>query len=168
MPLPDLRSGTVKAKIFAANGGARLIFTADAWRTMHRYRQARAAAPEAGGALLGRHLLDSEDIVVDSVTTPQPGDRRSRTRFFRSHRHASLAVRGWQASDYTQDYLGLWHTHPERVPAPSWIDVLDWRRAVKEGGYIGPNLFFVIVGIVETRIWRGDRMGTIKHLKRNG
>lgn len=155
----------MKTRVFSATTGARLIFAADVWRTMHRYRQTRAGAHEAGGALLGRHLLDCVDVVVDSVTTPQPGDRRSRARFFRSRTHSSLAVRSWRASQGTQDYLGLWHTHPERMPTPSWVDMLDWKRAVKDGGYCGPHLFFVIVGTVETRIWHGDRTGKITHCK---
>src|SRR5438874_2030398 len=96
--------------------GSRLIFSEDAWKTLLRHRQTQAGAHEAGGVLLGRHLLNSDDVAVDSATTPQPGDRRSRTLFFRSRRHAALALREWEASQGTQDFLGLWHTHPERAP----------------------------------------------------
>lgn len=65
----------MKTQIFSTTSGVRLIFAADAWRSVHRYRQKGGAVPEAGGALLGRHLLDSEDVVVDSITTPQPTNR---------------------------------------------------------------------------------------------
>ncbi len=71
---------------------------------------------EAGGVLLGRHLLDTEDVVVDEVTTPQKSDRRSRFSFFRSKRHNVIAQDRWSEDASTLAYLGSWHTHPERDP----------------------------------------------------
>ncbi|MEO5730278.1 MAG: hypothetical protein ABI134_35585, partial [Byssovorax sp.] len=40
--------------------------------------------PRAGGVLLGRWLIDSDAVIVDDITTPQPADARSRFAFFRS------------------------------------------------------------------------------------
>ncbi len=56
--------------------------------------------------MLGRHLLDSEDIVVDEVTIPQSTDRRSRFCFFRSGTVLDLPGEHW-----------LWDKRPE-CPAP--------------------------------------------------
>lgn len=69
----------------------RLIIVQSAVEQMLSFAQHYWWQLEAGGVLLGRHLLDSHDLVVDEVTTPKSGDRRSRFGFFRSKRHEALA-----------------------------------------------------------------------------
>jgi hypothetical protein len=154
----------VKSDYLFGKHGARLSFTSDAWRSMQGFRQARTAAPEASGALLGRHLLRSEDIVVDSVTTPQPGDRRSRTRFFRSRRHASLAfVRGRRPKERTT-VLGFgtpvrsagWRHHGSTVSTGG--------ERLKTADSPARTCPLSSSGL-PTRL--GDRIGTITNLERN-
>lgn len=124
---------------------------------LREYVQDAADKPEAGGVLLGRHLLDEPDIIVDQVTAPLPGDRRSRTRFFRARRrHQERIDRAWQESDGTCTYLGEWHTHPEPYPTPSAIDWLNWEYKLWVDRFSEP-IFFVIVGIQEIRAWEGYR-----------
>ncbi|MCA8161089.1 Mov34/MPN/PAD-1 family protein [Burkholderia cepacia] len=128
--------------------------------TQHRWWHS-----EAGGALLGRHLLDSKDVVVDEVTTPQKSDRRSRFSFFRSTRHEALARGRWQEQLNTVAYLGLWHTHPEEEPTPSRIDRMDWQQAVSRDTFEGSRLFFPIVGTRCIRVWCLSRRGAFRELK---
>jgi integrative and conjugative element protein (TIGR02256 family) len=110
---------------------------------------------EAGGVLLGRHIVDSDDIVIDKVTTPQPGDRSSRFRFIRARRrHQKLIDAAWCESNGTVTYLGEWHTHPERVPHPSLVDRVGWVKKLLFDDF-ADALFFVIVGTEGVGVWEG-------------
>lgn len=122
------------------------------------YRQAEPYASEAGGVLLGRHLLGSANVVVDEVTEPMPGDERSRFGFRRGQRsHQRRIDETWHNSGGTCVYLGEWHTHPEPNPTPSHIDLQDWRRRLTEDKFAGNTLFFIIVGMQIICAWEGDR-----------
>ena len=87
--------------VFCVTQYQHLIITNEAVEQMRAFAQHRSWQAEAGGVLLGRHLLESEDTVIDEVTTPQGTDRRDRFRFFRSKRHQALARRRWRAQGGT-------------------------------------------------------------------
>jgi integrative and conjugative element protein (TIGR02256 family) len=142
----------------------RLIIVESAVEQMLSFAQRRWWQCEAGGAMLGRHLLDTRDIVVDEVTTPQSGDRRSRFGFFRSKQHGEVARERWAAERQTMAYLGLWHTHPEANPTPSGADKRDWEQAVAGDAFEGDRLFFPIVGTDRMRIWTLNRRGALNEL----
>lgn len=142
----------------------RLIFVEEVVKQFHTHAQRSWWQTEAGGALLGRHLLDSEHIVVDEITTPQKKDKRGRFSFFRSEQHNVIARSRWTAHHSTMAYLGLWHTHPERSPTPSRIDQQDWANAVAKDIFEGDRLFFPIVGTDRIRVWSKTREGTIVEL----
>jgi integrative and conjugative element protein (TIGR02256 family) len=130
--------------------------------------QDEPSKPEAGGVLLGRHIRGSDDLIVDSVTTPMKGDRRSRRRFRRGKKgHQAAIDEAWRESNGTCTYLGEWHSHPEGVPTPSLIDRLDWGRKLLVDRYAAP-IFFVIIGIWEIRVWEGRRTALPVTLKRIG
>ena len=151
---------------FARLGGGCLQIGPSALEVLLGHVHDSPQQPEAGGVLLGRHILDTSDMVVDRGTTPQPGDRRSRFHFFRARRcHQELINRAWQEGGGTCTYLGEWHTHPEPGPTPSWIDWLDWRRKLAFDRFTEP-IFFVIVGTAETRAWEGRRDGHLMALRR--
>jgi integrative and conjugative element protein (TIGR02256 family) len=118
------------------------------------YRQLDAVAPEAGGILLGRLIIGSEDIVVDQALGPSSEDRRRRCSFFRARRPAqSLVDHAWKNSKQTLNYLGEWHTHPEADPSPSGTDRQDWSRIAAEATFEQSSLLFVIVGRIHLRVW---------------
>lgn len=157
--------------VFRVTPRQRLIIVEHAVEQMKAFAQRRCWHTEAGGVLLGRHLLDSEDIVVDEVTTPQNTDRRSRFGFFRSSKHEALARKRWQDQLTTMAYLGLWHTHPEKDPTPSSVDHGDWQQAVSRDTFEGEYLFFPIIGTHRIRVWCLGRDEPIRELKeevRNG
>jgi len=154
--------------VFRVSPTQRLIIVETAVEQMLKFRQTRWWQPEAGGVLLGRHLLDSDDLVVDEVTTPQAADRRSRFGFFRSSQHSVLARRGWEMQGCKLAYLGLWHTHPQTVPHPSGVDRNDWSNAIANDTFEGNRLFFPIVGTERIRVWSKPRNGEIEELKEIG
>lgn len=150
--------------VFQVSASQRLIFVDEAVQQLLAHSQRSWWQAEAGGALLGRYLLDSENIVVDEVTTPQKQDMRSRFSFFRSRQHSAIALARWIAHDSTMAYLGLWHTHPERVPTPSGVDRRDWKNAIAKDAFEGDRLFFPIVGTKRIRVWSKTRTGPIEEL----
>jgi integrative and conjugative element protein (TIGR02256 family) len=151
--------------VFRVTSRQRLIIVDHAVEQMKAFAQRRWWHPEAGGVLLGRHLLDSPDVVVDEVTTPQNTDRRGRFSFFRSKKHETLARERWQEQVSTVAYLGLWHTHPEEDPTPSGVDRTDWQQALSRDTFEGERLFFPIVGTERIRVWCLSRRGSIRELK---
>lgn len=152
--------------IFQVTPTQRLIIVDEAVKQQLAHAQRSWWQAEAGGVLLGRHLLDSDDLVVDEVTTPQNQDRRSRFSFFRSKQHGVVARARWAARDSTIAYLGLWHTHPEREPTPSGVDRRDWENAVANDVFEGDRLFFPIVGTERIRVWSKTRGGPIQELEK--
>lgn len=143
---------------FRRPDGTTLLIDEGALATMLRYRQTKRRDPEAGGVLLGRHLLDAPHIVVDEVTVPTKGDCRLAT-FFRRGRaaHQRVIDERWAASRGTCQYLGEWHTHPEPVPHASSVDMADWRRRLRTDVVDGDALVFLIVGTEAIRAWEGAR-----------
>ncbi len=152
-------------KRYAFAPGRFLIIADSALTTLAQHVQDDTFRSEAGGILLGRHLLESPDIVIDEATVPQSSDRRKRFLFFRSSTHNSIAESRWKQSGGKVAYVGLWHSHPEPEPSPSGIDLDDWGRALSRDRFDGPHLFFLIVGTGELGCWVGNKRGNINKLK---
>jgi integrative and conjugative element protein (TIGR02256 family) len=131
-----------------------LEISAQASAILLYYRQTQVKDLEAGGVLLGRLIIGGEDVIIDEITVPAPGDRRSRFFFFRQREAAQRRVQAaWQETQGTRIYMGEWHTHPEDDPTPSSHDLKNWRRIIKLARYEQDSLFFVIVGRKQTRVW---------------
>jgi integrative and conjugative element protein (TIGR02256 family) len=106
--------------------------------------QSSAAAPEAGGLLLG--TVHGQGMLISEATTPTRMDRQWRTLFERMpFGHRAIAKRRWRASGGTVRYLGEWHTHPEDHPHPSGTDLVEW-RALANKRTDGRAVLAVIVG----------------------
>ena len=136
-----------------------IIFTKEVIKQLFKYRQKDKFMTEAGGYLIGRHLLQTNDRVIDQISTPTCIDKRFHSKFYRSNIHNYILFNKWLISEKTQTLIGLWHTHPEASPSPSYIDKQDWLNAINSGDFIGKSLLFLIVGQEETRIWEGFRSG---------
>jgi integrative and conjugative element protein (TIGR02256 family) len=125
---------------------------------MKDFIQSDPSKKEAGGVLLGRFLIGNNDVVVDHITIPMAGDKRSRFGYFRSkHAHQKRISEAWASSQGACNYLGEWHTHPEDDPHPSGHDIANWKHKLKHDRYDSDFLFFVIVGIVQVNVWKGFR-----------
>jgi integrative and conjugative element protein (TIGR02256 family) len=122
---------------------------------LNTFCQTNASSKEAGGILLGRIQLNSNNYTIQEITTPMPLDRRSRHTFYRSKDHHNIAVERWRESGGKCLYLGLWHTHPEAVPTPSGTDYRDWKKALMQGSYEGNTLLFIIIGTKKINCWKG-------------
>lgn len=163
------RIGAAAWGVWVRSGAGSLGLSSAALLRMSRHIQ-HSSEPEAGGILLGRRLLDSMDVLVDSVTTPFPSDIQERRAFVRNAKgHQDAVDSAWEESQGTTVYLGEWHTHPQARPEPSRTDLCDWRRKSGEDSY-RLGLFFVIVGFEELAVWEIERSGDdpTRLTKRNG
>ena len=142
---------------FARIAGGRFQIGLAALHSIRGYVQDAPDKLEAGGVLLGRHVRGTPDVIVDRVTAPLPGDRRDRHHFYRAAPRHQAAIDGaWRESGGACTYLGEWHTHPQRVPTPSRVDRLDWRRKLLLDRFSG-SLFFAIAGTDAVCVWEGSR-----------
>ncbi|MEX2375643.1 MAG: Mov34/MPN/PAD-1 family protein [Dehalococcoidia bacterium] len=141
--------------VFLRRNAGRIKLSKQVIAEMHPFAQCSPDALEAGGVLLGRHLTDSPDIVVDNLTLPMDGDVRRRHFFLRRKRNHQKAIdAAWRQSAGTCTYLGEWHTHPEPDPRPSKFDLMNWNARMCFDRHSG-ILFFVILGTRSIRIWEG-------------
>lgn len=105
------------------------------------YRQDDMSKTEAGGILLG--FRREAHLHIVNATMPQFTDHRSLFRFFRrDNRHQRIATKLWQATGETMDYLGEWHTHPEKYPTPSPLDLSEWKKICAKRN--APMLFLIV------------------------
>lgn len=139
--------------VFNRSGGGRIKVPAAVVAILQSYAQHAPEATEAGGLLMGRYIATSDDVIVDAVTEPMTGDRRTRYSFYRAkRRHQEALNAAWETSGHTCTYLGEWHTHPEAQPTPSGTDITNWNRRLHQDKY-HEELFFLIVGTREIRMW---------------
>lgn len=142
--------------VFINEKGHKFKLDANVIAQLNNFVQNHPSKPEAGGILLGRHIINSCDIIVDKITMPMKEDRGSRFRFFRTRKaHQKVVDEEWKASNGTMNYLGEWHTHPEAHPLPSGIDLENWKQRLQKSKFDSESLFFIIVGQKNIVVWQG-------------
>ena len=111
-------------------------------------------ASESGGFILGYKHKETGNISLEYLTVPQPLDIRDRVYFkIKDPRHQILLLRAKSRKSY---YMGVWHTHPQKIPTPSGIDLADWTDTLLQDKSACEYIFFLIAGIQTIRIWVGD------------
>lgn len=115
---------------------------------------------ERGGILLGTRR--GRHFHIDEATLPMAADRSSRLAFHRSAQgHQAVALKRWQRSRNTTDWLGDWHSHPELTPLPSTVDLKSWQSLVRRRG---ASMLFLIFGYAG--IWLGLlNLGALKPIR---
>ncbi|MDY5060455.1 Mov34/MPN/PAD-1 family protein [Staphylococcus simulans] len=119
---------------------------------MYKYRQVNKEMNEAGGILQGLRLKNG-NLVVTNLTTPQPGDIQTRN-FYKKNKeyHQQISDDIWNNTNRTTVCIGEWHTHPEKTPIVSTLDLDSWKNNVLIQK--SENIFiFVIVGITNIKVW---------------
>lgn len=119
------------------------------------YRQLSSNTPESGGVLIGMYLNSGGALLINELTPPQQTDIQGRHTYYRSKAHHDLVRQIWEESNHHSTYVGLWHSHPEPIPAFSPTDKRDWLNAINYSQYEGNKLFFFIVGQTHVRAWQG-------------
>ncbi len=49
-------------------------------------------------------------------------------------------------------YLGEWHTHDQKNPVPSSIDINNWEK-IEQRNKVAPEMYFIIIGTQRMEIW---------------
>jgi len=121
-------------------------------------RQEEMHDPEIFGVIIGSRTEGEKEYWVESITKPYTGDQATRFSFkLQDRSHQGSVDIAFEQSYGTNIYLGTWHTHPELIPTPSSIDKSDWFSCVRRNS--GRQLFFVIVGLGEVRVFVRGRWG---------
>jgi len=124
-----------------------LVVDTEVLKVLEYYRQLNPNDKEAGGILIGSYR--NRHIHVVKATTPGIRDTRSRYGFHRrSLKHQTIALSAWLGSSSTLTFIGEWHTHPEDYPAPSRIDIDEWKKHAQK-----QPLIMIIEGRVDR--WLG-------------
>lgn len=102
---------------------------------------------ESGGILIGKVSKDLSTIIITDITTPTSADRRGRFFFIRNRKSAQKVINTeWIRSLGVKNYLGEWHTHPERYPSPSPKDLELIDNCNKKNSNPFEFLFMIIAG----------------------
>lgn len=156
-----------KESLVYSGESRRLIVPLNVVDVWDRYRQIGSKSAEACGVLIGSCERRADHCFLESVTTPERRDWRSRFRFFlRDKDHQRAVDEAFVRSQGHRGYLGTWHTHPEDDPEPSEIDERDWLECIDRNN--DRPLFFVIVGIKHIRVFAKNRDGFKKLSLENG
>lgn len=108
---------------------------------------------EVGGVLIGRENISNSNLIVEYITEPMRGDKRSRNRFYREDKgHIEFYKNLYDKSGGVYAYVGEWHTHPEAIPQYSCLDLKNWKKIGKEAGK-GNIQLHIIVGYDAIKIW---------------
>ena len=119
---------------------------------LRSYRQISPVSLEAAGVLIGERR--ENHVVIHEISEPGPGDVRTRSTVVRKGlHHQALVNKLHHASGGTMNYLGEWHTHPERFPSPSNTDKSSWQRDIMSEEL----MILIIVG--QSATWCGKMEG---------
>ena len=118
------------------------------------YRQLSWLSKEAGGILIGREVISTNNLIIDQMTEPMPRDKRNRFRFLRrDNGHIEYFEQLYCENENIYGYVGEWHTHPEKVPSYSAIDYREWDKIVREKPGNMP-IYCLIFGTEKWRVWK--------------
>lgn len=113
---------------------------------VRRFRQTLATDSESGGQLFAK--VTATEIRITRATGPYKEDRVSRYR---------LTLNRWrQKSDIRKlfqsglHFVGEWHTHPERFPSPSSIDLENIQECFVKSRHELSSFLMLIVGTDES------------------
>ena len=110
--------------------------------------------PEGGGYIVGYQHNRTGNISLEEASHPYPMDIRTVVHFdIKDPRHNVFLKKAKRRKSY---YMGVWHTHPQKIPTPSSIDWEDWNETMRIDTTGSKYIFFIIVGTEEVRVWAGD------------
>lgn len=120
-----------------------VLFSPDVLKVLDGHRQKGWLSKEAGGQLFA--TIEGEVWHVIAATGPRSEDRRGRFHFWPDRKSEQREINRHFAVGL--EYVGDWHTHPEKVPTPSRSDISSIRSVVQESTIYTPGLLLCIVGL---------------------
>lgn len=119
-----------------------LVLEAAVLSSLAGFQQHDANAPEAGGMLFA--TIERQCVRIKHASTPHPEDKRSRARFIPN----LTAQKDEIARQFSSGlhFVGEWHSHPERYPTPSQVDLQSMDRCFSTSRHALKAFVMVIVG----------------------
>ena len=124
------------------DSGQGIAFTDDVIARLLRHSQFDQDTPEVGGQLFAR--IDRWGVRIEHATGPRTSDVR-RLR-------ACIPNRAAERQEIQRlfkeglHYVGDWHTHPERYPTPSAVDISSVQDMFRRSKHRLASFVVVIVG----------------------
>lgn len=132
---------------YRVNTKTTLSIEDNAIKIMMKYCQ-KKGMNESGGILLGKARNDYSEFIITDVSEPCIKDKSGKFYFIRNKEKAQIIInKKWKQTNGEINYLGEWHTHPELIPNPSFIDRRLLNQCLKKNKYPFNGLFMIIVGI---------------------
>ena len=150
------------------NGSEQMQLGSEILAHLLAYRQTRFWQKEAGGQLIAR--FHPGVMAVERVTGPRKTGRRSRFGYSPDRKAEQREIDAMHVMGL--HYVGDWHTHPERVPRPSWLDKDSMAQCVEKSAHQAEGFLLVIVGTDEppaglnVSFFQSGRVQTLTALKR--
>lgn len=117
------------------------------------FQKRHSFTKESGGIIIGYYDSLIKKIRITDITFPQIRDQQGRFRFVRfSEGHQKMMDELWKASGYKKSYLGEWHSHNQKDPIPSWVDINNWKKITKRNNNYETSIF-IIVGTENIGVW---------------
>ena len=120
-----------------------LTFTCDVIAHFCEHQQHRPDQAEAGGQLFA--TFSCGVIRVVRATGPRSSDRRSLFRFVPNRMAERREIKKLFCSGL--HYVGDWHTHLQRIPAPSPTDIANITDTLLKSRHGLAGFLLIIVGI---------------------
>jgi integrative and conjugative element protein (TIGR02256 family) len=111
-------------------------------------KQQNKKSHESGGILLGQ--ITGNKVYILKASTPNKFDKSSRYSF-ECNKDSAQVIIDYEFNNSNQKtiYLGEWHTHPETIPSPSFIDKDMIRNQYFKNKLNEPFLILIIQGLKE-------------------
>ena len=96
----------------------------------------------------------TSNITINDISLPSDNDIR--TRIFckiKDLAHKFFLQEQKRKENY---YMGNWHTHPQKSPTPSSIDIDEWKNVITKDRTGSDYAFFIIFGTEEFKAWYGN------------
>lgn len=117
--------------------------------------------PESGGILMG-YYIDDYSFYITDLSTPSESEKSSRFTFVRSFINAKKIIKDlFKTSKGKKIYLGEWHTHPEKYPSPSSIDLESFDDQLKKNKLNSKFIFMIICGTQGLYVAKYGKSGLI-------
>lgn len=118
---------------------------------LHSYEQIHLCDKEAGGVLVAKQIENQTHYILSAASTPTEWDEQNRYSFVRSIKSAQPFINEkWERSNGMENYIGEWHTHPERFPTPSGTDTALINQIIADKSSPYSRVLLIIVGQEDT------------------
>jgi integrative and conjugative element protein (TIGR02256 family) len=122
------------------SSGQRLVFETGVLDHFAAHQQTEQTPNEAGGQLFA--ACEDGIIRVVLATGPRPTDKRGPLSYVPDRREERREIKRFFAKGL--HFVGDWHTHPERVPSPSVIDIQNMQDCFRRSVH-GLNFFVLVI-----------------------